>query len=141
MDIAGFRFELLLKKDRQIDLADETDALRILAFGRGELHLLGDASHLGFEQVADRKQRPGKLFLRKLAEKITLILVRITSREQFVDRPTVGCRLFGLATVVSRSHEIGTQLEGFLQKTSNLISRLQSTSGLGVRPFAYSENI
>ena len=34
MDIAGFRFELLLKKDRQIDLADETDALRILAFGR-----------------------------------------------------------------------------------------------------------
>lgn len=69
MDIAGFRFELLLKKDRQIDLADETDALRILAFGRGEFHLLGDASHLGFEQVPDRKQRPGKLFLRKLAEK------------------------------------------------------------------------
>lgn len=69
MDIAGFRFELLLKKDRQIDLADETDALRILAFGRGELHLLGDASHLGFEQVADRKQRPGKLFLRSWQRK------------------------------------------------------------------------
>ncbi len=63
VDVAGFYFELLLKKDRQIDLADETDALRILAFGRSELHLLGDASHFGFEQVADRKQRPGKLFL------------------------------------------------------------------------------
>ena len=104
--------------------------------------MLGDASHLGFEQVADRKQRPGKLFLRKLAEKITLILVRITSREQFVDRPTVGCRLFGLATVVSRSHEIGTQLEGFLQKNVELNFAVAEHVRVGCTPFrVFGEHI
>ena len=116
MDIAGFRFELLLKKDRQIDLADETDALRILAFGRGETLLLGDAPHLGFEQPADGKQRPAELLLRELAEEIALILVGIAACEQLMDRPPVGQRLFRLAAVVARGHVVGAQLQRLAQE-------------------------
>lgn len=78
----------------------------------------------------------------KLAEKVALVLVGIATRKQFVDRPAVGRRLFGLATVVSRSHEIGSQLEGFLQKNVELDFAVAEHVGIGCAPFrVFGEHI
>ena len=77
-----------------------------------------------------------------MAEKVALVLVGIATRKQFVDRPAVGRRLFGLATVVSRSHEIGSQLEGFLQKNVELDFAVAEHVGIGCAPFrVFGEHI
>lgn len=47
VDVALPGRELLLQKNRQVDLADEADALRILAPGRSQVLLFGDAPHFG----------------------------------------------------------------------------------------------
>ena len=114
--IAPLRGQFLLQEERQIHLAHETDPLRILAPGRGEPLLRGDAPHLGLEQPAHGKERIAQLLLRKLAEEIALVLVRIAARQQAPDRTAVGQRRLGLAAVVPRGHVVGTELQRLLQK-------------------------
>ena len=101
MDVALFRSQFLLEESGQVHLAHEADALRIFALGGGESLLSGDAPHFGFQQIADREQGVAQLFLRKLAEKIALVLVGVGAGEQLEDRPSVGKELFGLAAVVA----------------------------------------
>ena len=55
MDITLLGSQLLLQEYGQIDLPHETDSLRILALGRSEFLLLGQSSHLRFQQMADRE--------------------------------------------------------------------------------------
>ena len=105
MDVALFRSQFLLEESRQVHLAHEADALRVLALGGGESLLGGDAPHFGFQQIADREQGVAQLLLRKLAEKIALVLVGVGAGEQLEDRPSVGKNLFGLAAVVARGDE------------------------------------
>ena len=58
---------LLLQEYRQIDLADETYSLRILALGRSELLLGRYLAHLRLLQMPYREERITQLLLRKLA--------------------------------------------------------------------------
>ena len=116
MDVALFRSQFLLEESRQVHLAHEADALRVLALGGGESLLGGDAPHFGFQQIADREQGVAQLLLRKLAEKIALVLVGVGAGEQLEDRPSVGKNFFDLAAVVARGDEVRAQLEGFAQK-------------------------
>ena len=142
MDVALFRGEFLLEEGRQVDLAHEADALRILAFGRGEALLLGDAPHLGFQQSADGKQRPAQLLLRKLAEEIALVLVGVASREQFMDRPSVGQRLLGLAAVVARGDVVGAQLQRLAQEDVEFDLAVAQHVGIGrAAPFVLREHV
>ena len=82
VDVALPGRELLLQKNRQVDLADEADALRILAPGRSQVLLFGDAPHLGLGKPPDGEKRPRQLLLRQLAEEIALILVAVDTRQQ-----------------------------------------------------------
>ena len=63
MDVPPFRREFLLEEDRQIYLSHEADSLRILAPGRGESLLFGDAPHFGLEQAAHREEGVAQLLL------------------------------------------------------------------------------
>ena len=142
VDVALFRGELLLEEGRQVDLAHEADALRILAFGRGETLLLGDAPHLGFEQPADGKQRPAELLLRELAEEIALVLVGIAACEQLMDRPPVRQRLFRLAAVVARGHVVGAQLQRLAQEYVEFDFAVAQHVGIGrAAPFVFGEHV
>ena len=104
MDVALFRSQFLLEESRQVHLAHEADALRIFALGGGESLLSGDAPYFGFQQIADREQGVAQLLLRKLAEKIALILVGVGASEQLEDRPSdrKSTRLNSSHNVISR---------------------------------------
>ena len=132
--IAPFAGEFLLQEGRQVHLADETDALRILAPGRGELLLGGYAPHLGLQQVPDRKQRIAQLLLRELAEKIALVLVGIAAGQQFVDRAAVGQHLFRLAAVVARGDVVGPEFERFAQEDIEFDLPVAQHVGIGRAP-------
>ena len=56
--------------------------------------------------------------------------------EQFVNRPPVGQPLFGLAAVVARGHEIGTQLERFAQEDVELDFAVAQHVGIGRAAFS-----
>ncbi len=140
VDVALACCELLLQKDRQIDLAHETYPLRVLALGRGQMLLLGDAAHLGFEQLAYGKHRVAQLLLRQLAEEIALVLVGIAARQQRIYAPAVYYAL-GAAAVVAGRDSLGTEFQRLFEIRRTFISRLHSTSGLGVRPRSYSANM
>ncbi len=114
-DVAVAGRQLLLQEDGQIDLADEADALRILALGRGQMLFGGDAPDFGFEQVADGEQRPRELLLGELAEEIALVLVGIAAGEQPVDGAAVRGDVVA-AAVVARGHAVGTQIERRFQE-------------------------
>ena len=114
-DVAVLGCELLLQENGQIDLAHETDALRVLAGSRSQMLFRSDAPDLGLEQMSNRKERARKLPLRKLAEKIALVLVRVAARKQAMNRPAFGPDLLAAAIVACR-HEIGAQLESRIQK-------------------------
>ena len=113
------RLELLLQEDRQVHLADEADALRILALRGGEVLFGRDAPYFGFEQVSDREERARKLLLCKLAEEIALVFVRVAAREQAVDRPFVRFGHFA-AAVVPRGDVVGAQLQRRLEERVEL---------------------
>ena len=93
VDISPLGSQFLLQEDRQIDLSDKTDPLRILALGRGQFLFGSQTSHLGLQQMADRKDGPRQLLLRELTQEITLILVGIDPGQQTVDGRPVGSRL------------------------------------------------
>ena len=93
MDVALFRSQFLLEESGQVHLAHEADALRIFALGGGESLLSGDAPYFGFQQIADREQGVAQLLLRKLAEKIALVLVGVGAGEQLDPLPCVIRRL------------------------------------------------
>ena len=114
-DVAVLGCELLLQENGQIDLAHEADALRVLAGSRSQMLFRSDAPDLGLEQMSDRKESARKLPLRKLAEKIALVLVRVAARKQAMNRPAFGPDLLAAAIVACR-HEIGAQLESRIQK-------------------------
>ena len=142
MDITPFRGQLLLQEGRKVDLAHEADALRILALGRGEPLLGGDAPHLGFEQIADGEQGVAQLFLRELAEEVALILVGVGAREEFIDCSSVGERLLGLAAVVPRGDEIGAQPERFAQEDVEFDFAVAQHVGVGrASLFVFREHV
>ena len=142
VDITPFRGQLLLQEGRKVDLAHEADALRILALGRGEPLLGGDAPHLGFEQIADGEQGVAQLFLRELAEEVALILVGVGAREEFIDCSSVGERLLGLAAVVPRGDEIGAQPERFAQEDVEFDFAVAQHVGVGrASLFVFREHV
>ena len=140
--IAPLGGEFLLEKGRQVDLADEADALRILAFGRGEMLLGGDAPYFGFQQIPDGEQRIAQLFLRELAEKIALVLVGIAAGQQFIDRAAVGQRHLRLAAVVARGDVVGPEFQRFAQETVEFDLAVAQHVGIGrAPPFVFGEHI
>lgn len=142
MDIAAFCGEFLLEEGRQIDFADEADALRILAAGRGEPLLGSDAPHLGLQQPAHGKEGVAQLLLRELAEEVALVLVGVAAREQPVDDAPVGERLDLLAAVVARGDVVGPQLEGFAQEDVELDLAVAQHVGIGrAAPFVLGEHV
>ena len=114
-DIALAGLQPLLQEHRQIDLADETDALRILAGRRSQVLFGGDPPNLRLQQVSDRKQRARKLPLGQLTQEITLVFVRVAARQQTVYRAPVDLDVLA-ATVVTRSHVIGPQVKRRFQE-------------------------
>ena len=56
-----------------VDFAEEADALRVLARGRGETRLGGDGAHLGFQQAADREAEAADLVVVELREEVGLV--------------------------------------------------------------------
>lgn len=142
MDVTPFRGQLLLQEGRKVDLAHEADALRVLALGRGQSLLGGDAPHLGFEQGADGEQGVAQLLLRELAEEVALILVGVGAREEFIDCPSVGQRLLGLAAVVPRGDEIGAQPERFAQEDVEFDFAVAQHVGVGrASLFVFREHV
>ena len=119
MDIAPLGGELLLQKYGQIDLTDKADTLRVLALGGCQLLLLGNTAHLGFKEVSDREHRILQLLLRELAEKVTLVLVGVATRQERIDLLAIDLALL-LTAVVSRSDSLGTQLQRLLQEDIKL---------------------
>ncbi len=136
------RREFLLEEDRQIDLSHEADSLRILAPGRGESLLFGDAPHFGLEQAAHREEGVAQLLLRELAEKIALVLVGIAAREQPVDGASVREPLLGLAAVVARGHVVGSERERLPQEDVELDFAVAQHVGIGrAPPFVLGEHV
>ena len=142
MDVALPGRELLLQKNRQVDLADEADALRILAPGRSQVLLFGDAPHFGLGKPPDGEKRPRQLLLRQLAEEIALILVAVDTRQQAVMLRAVGRRDALPPAIVSRRHEIGPQPQRLLQENVELDLAVAQHVGIGrAAPFVFGEHV
>ena len=142
VDVALPGRELLLQKNRQVDLADEADALRILAPGRSQVLLFGDAPHFGLGKPPDGEKRPRQLLLRQLAEEIALILVAVDTRQQAVMLRAVGRRDALPPAIVSRRHEIGPQPQRLLQENVELDLAVAQHVGIGrAPPFVLGEHV
>ena len=80
-DLAGFEFDdrtFLLAKEALdelvvVDLAEEADALRVLAMSRRELGFFGNATHLTFGHRADREKAMADLQAGELREEVGLV--------------------------------------------------------------------
>ena len=131
VDVAALRGELLLEEDRQINLPDKADPLRILAARRGQPLFGGNAPYLGLQQPPDREQRPAQLLLRKLAEKVALILVGVGAGQQPVDDTSVREPLLGLAAVVARGDVVGPELQRLAQEDVELDLAVAQHVGIG----------
>ena len=82
-DGAGFFADVAVQKVAKRALADKADASGVFLFGVGQGQLCGDAAHLGFAQVANRKQRLRQLRLVQPVQKIALVFAGIHALEQF----------------------------------------------------------
>ena len=78
-----------------------------------------------------------ELGLVQLAQKVTLVFVVVEANFEVMDALIVCCA----SAIMACGHRICAQFQGGVRKRSNFTSRLQSTSGLGVRPAAYSSNM
>ena len=142
MDVAPPCSQLLLEEERQVDLAHEADALRILALGGGEPLLGGDAPHLGLEQPAHGEERRAQLLLRELAEEVALVLARVAARKQPPRRAAVRPQLLRLAAVVARGDVVGPQAEGLLHEDVELDFAVAEHVGIGrASPFVLREHV
>ena len=123
-----------MEKKWKIDLANKAYSLRIFAFGGSEFLLLGNTAYLGFQQITHRKERIAQLLLRKLAEKITLVFIGVTTCQQVINRRTIGSRGHRLATIVSRGNKISTQFESLFQEDIEFDFAVAKDIGIGRTP-------
>ena len=133
-DRSGCGQEFLLEEGRQVDLADEADALRIFLFGGREFGQAGDLADLRLGQVADREQGAGKLFLRQLAEEIALVLVRVGTRQDAVEPFPVRSGAFRPAAVMPGGHIVGPEALRGLQEGVELDLTVAEDVGIGGPP-------
>ena len=131
VNVALALFEFLLQKNGKIDLAHKADTLRIFAFGRSQMLLLGDASHLGFEQPAHGEHRTRELLLRQLTEEVALILVRIATRQQSVTHLAVRALDLLATAVVTRRNVVGAEFKCLFQKDIELDLAVAQHVGVG----------
>ena len=92
-------------------------------------------AHLGLRQVAQREQRGRQLRLAELVQEIALVLAAVDARAAVASarRCRDRCARSGRWRCTRRPASRAAS-----RKCLNLISRLHSTSGFGVRPAAYS---
>ena len=74
---AFFCGNVVHQKLSEFAFADETYSRAVLLFGGGKPVFLGDFSHLGFREIRKREKHVCKLALRKLIQKVGLVLVLI----------------------------------------------------------------
>ena len=108
-------------------LAEEADALAVLAFGVRQLRVGGELAHLGLQQFADREDRLRELFLAEQREEVGLILVRVEAFEE-VERP-VGVR--AATRVMAGRDDVEAVLERLAQEDPEL--HLAVADDVGVR--------
>ena len=101
-----------------VDLAEETDALRVLAVGRGQLRLVGDAPHVGLHHVADGEHQFPYLTVVELREEVGLVLHRVEGsgeEDRTADLGGTGIMARGGAVVsVATALLEGTELDEFV---------------------------
>ena len=91
-------------------------------------------------QFPNGKMRLFELGLGQLAQKIALVFVGVNARQQPVGHLSIHLERF-LAAVMAGRYAFCPNSREDSRNKSNLTSRLHSTSGLGVRPAAYSSNM
>ena len=133
-DLAGPGREVAREEFAEVAFADEADAGRILLRVRGQRGVARDRAHLVLRQIAEREQRRRELRLARAGAG--------SNSGPCCDPPrAAGARRRGRARrarsgpVAMRSAPSACAAS---RKCLNLISRLHSTSGFGVRPAAYS---
>ena len=65
-----------------VDLAEEADALAVLAVGTGQVGVEGDAAHLFLHQMADGEDGVGELLVGELCEEVGLVLDGVFGRAE-----------------------------------------------------------
>ena len=110
---------------------DEAYLLAFLRYGHCQprvLHL-GDAG--GLVLPGKGEHGPAQALQRHEGKEIALVLVGVASREQFMDRPSVGQRLLGLAAVVARGDVVGAQLQRLAQEDVEFDFAVAQHVGIG----------
>ena len=72
--------EITAQKVVVVYLAEEADALRVLAVGAGQVSLVGDVAHLALHQVPNREHQLADLFEFELGEEIGLVFYGVFGR-------------------------------------------------------------
>ena len=96
-------------------MTNETQSLAVLLCRIHQSTRLCQPSHLTFFQIANREQRLRQLKLIELTQKITLILIRIPTTHQTILSHAIQFHRL-LSYVMSGSHKISPQFQGFIQK-------------------------
>jgi hypothetical protein len=69
-----------------LPISDKAYALRILLVSRWKIGFMCKSSYLRLDNISDREHRLRKLLLSKLTKEIALILIRISSCKNAIDR-------------------------------------------------------
>jgi len=129
LDGARLRRQVAPQECGERPLADETDAHAVALVVHGQGALVRDAPYLRLGESADREQRPGEERTRHGVQEIGLVLVPVGGAQQaWMPAGGVGPR------VVAGGEVLRAQSQRVFEADPNLISRLQATSGFGVRP-------
>ena len=83
-DRAGLFLDVAVEEFTEGPLANETDASGVFFSGIGQANGLGNLAHLGFAQLADRKQGLAELRLVEPVQEVALVLGRIQALEQLM---------------------------------------------------------
>ena len=108
-DGAGLLGNVAVQKLAKRTLANETNAGRILLGCVRQTNLVGNAAHLGFQQLADGKQRFGQLRLVQAVQKVALVFGRVQPFEQLEQATSRGLAHPG---VMARGYFFGAQAHG-----------------------------
>ena len=109
-------------------LAEEADALTVLASGTRQLGIEGNPSHLLLHQVPDGEERVAELFVAELSQEVGLVLYGVFGCAQPHQAVPLDVR-----GIVPRG-DIVVVMTHASSKAPNLMRRLHITSGLGVSP-------
>jgi len=100
-----------------------------------QTEFFGDGTDFRFSEFADGQKRVRKLLLRLAKQHIRLVFCRV---HRLAHVPAALHFVVAFAGIVPGRDIFGAELAGLVEKDANLMWRLHSMQGFGVRPLRYS---